>query len=227
MYFQGLHERLVSHIRSRVRSGQITERRLARLTGVSQPHLHHVLKGARLLSAAMADRLLAQMELSVFDLVDRRDTATDVPLLDGVLGPDYPFPSQETGSMCAILPETGPLRAPAMVRLGADPNSEPLFLGGDMALIDRAAALCRIPTPDSWYAVELEGRGFVRRVRLTGERLELIAPNRGKGPPLDCISLPERHILEVVKAKLIWIGRHLEPSRIAARPTQEAGRKNR
>ncbi len=38
--FRLLQIRLLAHIRSRVRNGEISERRLARITGVSQPHLH-------------------------------------------------------------------------------------------------------------------------------------------------------------------------------------------
>ena len=50
MTFDDLRARLVENLRLRVRSGVATERGLARQTGISQPHLHHVLKGKRLLS---------------------------------------------------------------------------------------------------------------------------------------------------------------------------------
>jgi hypothetical protein len=32
-------------LRERVMNGEISERRLAQLTGISQPHMHNVLKG--------------------------------------------------------------------------------------------------------------------------------------------------------------------------------------
>jgi len=70
MNFQDLHQRLVEHLRQRVRSGEITERSLARSTGVSQPHIHNVLKGRKTLSAKMADSLLRRLRIDLLDLVE-------------------------------------------------------------------------------------------------------------------------------------------------------------
>jgi hypothetical protein len=70
MDFEQLHSRLIEHLQQLVRSGEITERGLSRLTGVSQPHIHNVLKGKRLLSLAKADSILRQLKLDVLDLVD-------------------------------------------------------------------------------------------------------------------------------------------------------------
>jgi plasmid maintenance system antidote protein VapI len=53
-----------------VRSGEATERGLARLTGVSQPHMHNVLKGKRLLSLEMADQVVGQMHLDLLDFIE-------------------------------------------------------------------------------------------------------------------------------------------------------------
>ncbi|MCS7314027.1 MAG: helix-turn-helix transcriptional regulator [Bryobacterales bacterium] len=69
MYFADLHERLLDHIRSLLDRGETTERRLARQAGLSQSHLHNVLKGARGLSNHLADRLLRHLDLSVVDLL--------------------------------------------------------------------------------------------------------------------------------------------------------------
>ena len=68
--FERLLQRLVVHLRERVHSGEVTERSLARLTGVSQPHLHNVLKGKRLLSCAMADQILRRLHLDLLDLIE-------------------------------------------------------------------------------------------------------------------------------------------------------------
>ena len=40
----------MGHLRTRIQNGELTERSLARLTGISQPHIHNVLKGAKILS---------------------------------------------------------------------------------------------------------------------------------------------------------------------------------
>src|SRR5438034_1253884 len=71
MTFQDLQLRLLEELRHRVRSGAATERGLARDTGLSQPHLHHVLKGKRLLSVEKADivrsvnRLLTHQDMEL------------------------------------------------------------------------------------------------------------------------------------------------------------------
>lgn len=67
--FKELQLRLVVHLRERVRSGEVSERGLARLIGVSQPHLHNVLKGKHFLSMMMADKILRQLHLDLLDLI--------------------------------------------------------------------------------------------------------------------------------------------------------------
>ena len=69
MTFDDLRTRLVNNLRLRVRSGEVTERSLARLTGISQPHLHHVLKGKRRLSLETADLILRRLDIDVRDLL--------------------------------------------------------------------------------------------------------------------------------------------------------------
>lgn len=68
MYFETLQGRLLDCIKWRVQNGELTERRLAGLVGISQPHMHNILKGVRALSPEMADRILKTLEMSVLDL---------------------------------------------------------------------------------------------------------------------------------------------------------------
>lgn len=70
MYFEILHARLIAAIRSRVRNGEMSERALARLTGISQPHMHHVLKGTRALSPESADAVLRSLRMNILDLIE-------------------------------------------------------------------------------------------------------------------------------------------------------------
>ena len=70
MNFHQQQRLLIAHLRELVRSGDATERSLARLTGVSQPHMHNVLKGKRLLSLEMADQVLAQLHLDLLDFIE-------------------------------------------------------------------------------------------------------------------------------------------------------------
>jgi transcriptional regulator with XRE-family HTH domain len=71
MNFWELERRLLADIRERVRRGDLTERGLARLAGVSQPHIHNVLKGKRDLSIETADAILSALGIDLADLLDR------------------------------------------------------------------------------------------------------------------------------------------------------------
>jgi plasmid maintenance system antidote protein VapI len=67
--FREAQVRLILHLQNRVRSGEATERGLARAIGVSQPHLHNVLKGRHLFSIATADKILRHLNLDLLDLI--------------------------------------------------------------------------------------------------------------------------------------------------------------
>ena len=66
--FKELHRRFVTHLQESVRNGEMTERRLARISGVSQPHIHHVLCGKRNFSMETADQVLRALrnDLQIF-----------------------------------------------------------------------------------------------------------------------------------------------------------------
>jgi hypothetical protein len=69
MTFQDLHALLINHLNHCVQRGEISERGVAHRAGISQPHLHNVLKGKRLLSWKTADALLAEVNLDLRDLL--------------------------------------------------------------------------------------------------------------------------------------------------------------
>jgi hypothetical protein len=71
--FQRLRARLLWHLRERVRSGEVSERSLARITGISQPHLHQVLNGSKVLSLEKADQILRHLHLDLLDLTKPED----------------------------------------------------------------------------------------------------------------------------------------------------------
>jgi transcriptional regulator with XRE-family HTH domain len=71
--FLEFERRLVDHIRELVRCGELTERRLARMTGISQPHIHNVLRRKRSLSIDSADLILHVLHLDLVDLLDPGD----------------------------------------------------------------------------------------------------------------------------------------------------------
>lgn len=69
MLFTELLHLLCGHLQTHIRRGDYTERGLARRIGISQPHLHNVLKGARELSPQTADLVLRRMGLSILDVI--------------------------------------------------------------------------------------------------------------------------------------------------------------
>jgi len=75
MDFHQLQMRFVAFLRERVRSGELTERGLARITRVSQPHIHNVLKEKRFLSMEMSDKMLCRLRMDVLDLMGTEDLA--------------------------------------------------------------------------------------------------------------------------------------------------------
>ena len=73
MDFQELQKRFIAFLQERVRNGQVTERGLARITGVSQPHIHNTLKGKRLFSMETSDQILRRLHMDLLDLVRPED----------------------------------------------------------------------------------------------------------------------------------------------------------
>jgi len=73
MDFHELQGRFVVFLRERVRSGELTERGLARITRVSQPHIHNVLKEKRLLSIDTSDKILRRLRMDLLDLIRPED----------------------------------------------------------------------------------------------------------------------------------------------------------
>lgn len=224
MRFQTLQSRLIAHIQEQVRSGELTERGLARLTGISQPHIHHVLKGVRVLSPELADQILDRLQISVLDLVDpaewrsrvrhaqpQSQRYSEVPLLEGRIGPGYPMPKREQAHerYPFLGTQVQALVNPVAARLAADPELSDMFGEGDVVLLDRSEPRRAQPDSNRYYVVEKGGTGLVRRVHRGPSHLELISA--APGDSADAISLCDRGLLEIIKGRVVWIGRQLEP----------------
>jgi predicted transcriptional regulator len=65
-----VQQRFVALLRKRVRNGEVTERGLARMVGVSQPHMHNVLHGKRTFSIKTTDDMMRQLRVDVLDLIE-------------------------------------------------------------------------------------------------------------------------------------------------------------
>src|SRR3954452_8939084 len=168
-----LIERLISRLRNRVRSGEISERGIARETGLSQPHVHNLLKGIRAPSPESADLLMRALEGGLLALIGPEDVPpisgplARVELLRGVAAPGLPWVDglDDAGMLvpCKMIAEAPD---PAAVRLGADSAMD---IGGGTVILDRSETSRRATDPASTYLVVLSGVGLLRYLR-TGRR---------------------------------------------------------
>jgi transcriptional regulator with XRE-family HTH domain len=225
MRFSTLQNRLITAVRQRVRDGQLTERRLARLAGISQPHLHNVLKGVRTLSPEIGDRILGELKLSVRDLLETPealdhspgqagpDGYTDVPVLEGRIGPGLPLPALEScaerhlcrSDLLARMVE------PRFARLAPDERMRPLLSANDMVLLDQSDHQRTYLEPDGLYLVNRQGQGLIRKLRVGARCLYLITAQDHQPPETwEQVPLKGSSLLEIVLAKVVWMARPLE-----------------
>jgi len=211
MSFEKLLDNLIEVLRERVRNGEITERRLARITGISQPHLHNVLKGVRVLTPDLSDRILREISLSVSDLWSSPAAPgdADVPIVQDPVGPGCPYPRECYNGSYPLSSElrTG-LTHPAVFRLVRDTQMEPEVKEKDVVLVDRSQSMRHSPECRALYLVEFEGCGLIRYVRPSGSGLSLVTSETWNWPELwPHADLAGRDILEVIRGRIVWIGR--------------------
>ena len=203
-----LHDRLVAALRTSVRNGEFSERRLAHLTGISQPHVHNVLKGARTLSTQMADRILRRLDLNLLDLIGQERTCVEVPVLDGWLGPGFPLPIIPSTVERYPFPRSyvASLHDPVVARLAADPKMAGMLSENDLVLLDRSLKHRTGFSEGVFYVLNYRGEGLVRRVRREGACLLLLS-NCAEPDRLNGVDLRD-----VIAARVRWIGRSLDPA---------------
>jgi len=217
MDFQLLQSRLIAHIKARVRNGDGTERSLARLSGISQSHMHNVLKGARIFSPEFADQVLNRLHIDLLDLVESAEAA-DMPrapsaqqplyrtvaLLGGYIGPEHPYPlgRNASGGYPFLQDDLQGLESPVAARLAPDPCMADLFTGGAVVLLDRSEARSSDPE-EGYYALDMGGQGAIRLVKPGIRRLYLLGRDAGDDPQKwPSIALPNRSLLQLIKGRV-------------------------
>lgn len=70
-----LSRRLTQHLRTQVLNGEHTERGLARRSGISQPHVHHILSGRRAMTLRAADALMTATYTTAEELLTVEELA--------------------------------------------------------------------------------------------------------------------------------------------------------
>jgi hypothetical protein len=197
-----LRLRLISGIRDRVRNGEISERRLAHVTGVSQPHIHHVLKGTRVLSLEMADQIIERLQIDLMELLSGaevenvRGDATcreqadacecgTVPLLEGWIGPAHPYPRLSgSGRYPFAASDVAALDAPVAARLAPDPLRGPIFGSRGVVLLEGSERIRRHPGEEGYFALDMGGSGTIGCVRCVAPGSYLWAHPGGEWQPL-------------------------------------------
>jgi hypothetical protein len=225
MYFEELHDRLLLSLRMRLSNGELTERRLAKLTGISQPHMHNVLKEKRTLSPRAADQILHRLGLSVLDLLRRDESArrvcsacdwkdryVEVPVLEGWLGPGLPLPKEPSQVESHPFPRSYvvSMENPVVARLAPDGLMPGLCRANDLALLDRSRSKRLHLEEEAFYVISRYGEGVIRRLQVKGADLLLLTiTSPGERGGRELIRLEGGHLLDFVQARVTWIGRSL------------------
>jgi len=204
-------------VRTLVSRGEISERGLARLIGYSQPHVHNVLAGVRYMNVRFADDLLNGLGLSLSDLTSSTNRPAlvnhvPVPLCSGEISPSREYPSEKSRA-AAILVRTAEISEAATClafRVGQDENSMwPTVCPGATVVADQALSGRRSPDVQAVFVMRINGRGFIRPCRKVGDRLLILSDQEPSGPPITWVSLENRKILDVVRGRVVWVGRRL------------------
>lgn len=233
--FGRLQECLVQLVRRRVNNGEFTERGLARMIGISQPHMHHVLKGVRSLTPEVGDSLISCMGGNLLDLLEASELGralldrsaenrqgTPIPLLQGSLGPGQVCP--HLGRIEEWIPapwaDRGPAARPALMALAQDSALGSLFSRATHALLDLDEMARLNPSPTHWYLLRVRGAGLLRQVRRDGHTLRVLGQMvMGETGETQALNLTGANILQHVRGRLLWVGS--DPRRAA--PMDYAG----
>ena len=216
MSLDALHRKLIELARQRVRSGEVTERGLARLCGVSQPHMHNALKEIRVLSTAVADRLLQVLDLSIPELLWRIPGEEEldvraIPVLRNRIGPGT---RGDLAQFSGFIPVSGDLLKgvvqPVCARVGPDLVLPKAFSVNDVLLLDQDPVKRAAPRREACWVVSAPGGLSIRYVRLEAGRIYLAGEAAGAEDARWDSTLPGNStILETVKARVVWLGRQL------------------
>lgn len=217
--FEELRNKLLENLRARVRNGEVTERRLARLTGISQPHVHNLLKGVRTLTPQLGDQILKNLKMSLTDFVDTpvnpiRETTPHVAetrrfinMLDGLIGPSHPWPTKVSPAERYLLndPSTVNLVNPVAVRTAEDVRMGSLFSSNDVAVLDQSLqARCEID-PNGLYLVKEGSSGVIRRARMSATGLYLFAEDcRSRPSAWQRIPLSSIPVQQTIRARVLF-----------------------
>ena len=222
--FQGAQIKLIAFVRERIQNGELTERGLARRIGISQPHVHNVLSGARNLSPEILDCILEHFQMSLLDLASAEELeanlrrralerTADAAVLAGTIGPGMPWTAAVEHRVLFPLPFRS-LMPPldlVMARLGADPEISTTLAGDDMALLDISEPRRREIVPEGLYVI-CRGHEAVLRYIHPGAHSYYLATDGNRNEPIcwEPLRVTIEELFGAVKARVRWLGRECD-----------------
>jgi transcriptional regulator with XRE-family HTH domain len=220
LYFELFQERLLQKLRMRMRNGELTERSLARLIGISQPHVHNVLKGARILSPEIADIILRKLGMSLLDLIEAdelesamarrlaRRTFTLVPLLEGAIGPGHQWPEKIAPGDGVWISVNGTQASQNMAatRLAHDPQMNAAGSAGCIALLDLSERARSTFDPNSYYGISHHKQSYLRKLRVTDMAIYLLTDGVENAPDQWVRIDGQNRMTDIVRGKVLLIG---------------------
>jgi hypothetical protein len=218
MRFHSLQRRLLEHLREVVQNGDATERSLARRTGLSQPHMHNILKGIRSMNSDVADLVLERLGITIYDLPEKQEledalarraaaeeARVDVAVLVDRLGPGLPWPSAISlfEQFAAPWRLMAGVHHPVVARLSHDSRMAGYLAGGDLVLLDAAEGPRRTPDATSLWAIDRCGEAMVRWVRRGRSGLYLAAADALDAPHRwEYVHVAASEFLRLVRARV-------------------------
>jgi hypothetical protein len=179
--------------------------------------MHNVLKNLRSLSPESADRLMNVLDLNIPALIFRSTGAAEtavcaIPILKSRLGPGFePILTNYRGFMPFIQNRVSSLVEPVVAQLAPDLVLPKPLAANDYVLLDRNPNIRANPSGGGYWVVA-ESTGLrVRYVKLGGTRIYLANESNVRDPPnWQAVPLQERNLLEIVRARIVWISREME-----------------
>jgi hypothetical protein len=185
--------------------------------------MHNVLKNARSLSPESADRLMNVLDLNIPALIFRSsgpaETAVcSVPLLRNRLGPGFETVlANYRGFMPFSAHRVASLVEPVVAQLAPDLVLPKPLAANDYVLLDRNPKIRANPAGGGYWVVAESAGLRVRYLKLGGTRVYIANESNVRDPPNWLpVPLQERNILDVVRARVVWISREMETTPAAS-----------
>ncbi|MBE0660609.1 MAG: helix-turn-helix transcriptional regulator [Bryobacteraceae bacterium] len=220
--FAAMQRRMVAYIRGLMADGELTERGLARMVGVSQPHIHNVLKGARSLSPEIGDQISGVLGISLLELAESSELAgvledriaadadfRVVRSAAGQISPYQRFPDLTAAERWVRVPASAVagVERPVLTGFHADSELAPCFRGATHIMLEVNETARLAVNERCWYALRWGGSGYMRQVRREGGALVVLGQRTWQQVPIpDRIPLGDVPALAVIRARVVWCG---------------------